>query len=55
MSVLIRLVIKVLTKVIFECTRGLWALDYEIPKPIAVPSARLGIISTFFTFVTLQI
>jgi hypothetical protein len=55
MSILIQLVTEFLTKLVFDRARGLWALEYEIPKPIAVPSARLAIISTFFTFVTLQI
>ena len=51
MSILIRLVTEFFfTKLVFDCARGLWALEYEIPKPIAVPSARLGIISTFFFY-----
>jgi hypothetical protein len=55
MSILILLVTECFTKLVFDCARGLWALEYETPKPIAVPSARFGIISAFFTFVTLQI
>jgi len=55
MSILIPLVTKFLTKLVFECARGLWALDYEIPTPIAVPFCPARHHQYFFTFVTLQI